>query len=130
MTAHEDYPGQLDMLRGLIATIRAVAEHGDIADVRKLLDEHQSDEQDAIAASIRTALPVSERRLAQLLDTIRTLGGRWPAGRVQDLRRLTGGATQRSIARRDLAELHRRGHLDQNGPRDGRYYTLRRKVDR
>ncbi|MFK0062672.1 hypothetical protein ACIQTN_26025 [Streptomyces werraensis] len=45
----EAYPGELVMLRGLVATLRVVAEHGDLADVVKLLDEHQRDEQDAYA---------------------------------------------------------------------------------
>lgn len=71
-----------------------------------------------------------EARLAQLLDTIRTHGRHWSAGRVQNLRRLTGGPTQRGTARRDLAELHRRGHLNQHGPLDGRFYTLRTRKDR
>lgn len=43
------YLGELAMLRGLVATLRAVAEHGDLPEVRKLLDEHQRDEQDAYA---------------------------------------------------------------------------------
>lgn len=43
-TPGEDYPGEMDMLRGLVATLRAVAEHGDLADVRKLLTEHASDD--------------------------------------------------------------------------------------
>jgi DeoR/GlpR family transcriptional regulator of sugar metabolism len=68
-----------------------------------------------------------EQRLAQLLDTIRTHGVRWTAGRVQNLRRLTGGPVQRGTARRDLAELARRGHLQEHGPNDGRFYTLRRR---
>jgi hypothetical protein len=58
-----------------------------------------------VKASIR------EQRLAQLLDTIRTHGGRWTSGRVQNLRRLTSGATQ-------------------HGPADGRYFTLRTRKDR
>lgn len=66
-----------------------------------------------------------EHRLAQLLDTIRTHGRRWTAGRVQNLRRLTGGPVQRGTARRDLAELARRGHLVQRGPDDGRFYILK-----
>lgn len=70
-----------------------------------------------------------ETRLAQLLDTIRTHGRRWTAGRVQNLRRLTGGPTQRGTARRDLAELHRRGHLNQHGPDDGRWYSLKTRKD-
>ena len=43
-TPGEDYPGEMDMLRGLVATLRAVAEHGDLADLKKLLTEHISDE--------------------------------------------------------------------------------------
>ena len=70
-----------------------------------------------------------EQRLAQLLDTIRTHGVRWTAGRVQNLRRLTGGSVQRGTARRDLAELYRRGHLIQHGPDDGRFYTLNSRKD-
>ncbi|WP_225840259.1 hypothetical protein [Streptomyces sp. NK08204] len=71
-----------------------------------------------------------EVRLAQLLDTIRTHPGRrWTASGVQDWRRLIGGPTQRSTARRDLAELARRGHLIQHGPDDGRFYTLKTRKD-
>lgn len=40
----EEYPGELDMLRGLMATTRVVADHGDLDDVRKLLDEHSADD--------------------------------------------------------------------------------------
>lgn len=69
-----------------------------------------------------------EARLAQLLDTIRTHPGqRWTASQVHELRRLTGGPTQRGTARRDLIELTRRGHLTAHGPTDGRYYLLTRK---
>lgn len=70
-----------------------------------------------------------EVRLTQLLDTIRTHGGHWPAGRVVDLRRLTGGSPHRSTARHDLAELARRGHLQEMGPDNGRYYTLATRKD-
>ena len=77
---------------------------------------------------MRTSTSSREQRLAQLLDTIRTHGARWTAGRVQNLRRLTGG-TQRGTASRDLQELTRRGHLNQCGPRDGRFYTLRTRKD-
>lgn len=71
-----------------------------------------------------------ERRLAQLLDTIRTHRGTWSPKRVQELRRFTGGPTQRTTAKHDLAELHRRGHLDRFGPDDDRFYTLKMRVDR
>jgi hypothetical protein len=43
------YNGELSMLRGLVATLRAVAKHGDLGDVQKLLAEHERDEQDAYA---------------------------------------------------------------------------------
>lgn len=68
-----------------------------------------------------------EARLAQLLDTIRTHGGKWSTGALQELRRKQGGTKQRGTARRDLAELHRRGHLHQHGAGDGRFYTLKRR---
>lgn len=68
-----------------------------------------------------------EARLAQLLDTIRTHGGKWSTGTLQELRRKQGGTKQRGTARRDLAELHRRGHLHQHGAGDGRFYTLKRR---
>ncbi|WAL93928.1 hypothetical protein [Streptomyces sp. Je 1-369] len=71
-----------------------------------------------------------ERRLEQLLDTIRTHGGRWTTSRVQDMRRRRGQTAQRGTARHDLAELHGRGHLVEHGPVDGRYYTLATREDR
>jgi hypothetical protein len=70
-----------------------------------------------------------EARLAQLLDTIRTHGGKWSTGALQELRRKQGGTKQRGTARRDLAELHRRGHLHQHGAGDGRFYTLKTRKD-
>jgi len=70
-----------------------------------------------------------ERRLEQLLDTMRTHGGKWTTSTVQTVRRTAGDPAQRGTARRDLAELHRRGHLHQYGAGDGRYYTLKRRTD-
>ncbi|MFJ2882395.1 hypothetical protein [Streptomyces sp. NPDC087272] len=44
----ESYPGELAMLRGLVATIRVTATHtSDMDEVRRLLDEHAADENDA-----------------------------------------------------------------------------------
>ncbi|MBM7088087.1 hypothetical protein JTP67_05875 [Streptomyces sp. S12] len=82
--------------------------------------------------STRTATRRSSReaRLAQLLDAIRTHGGRWTSGRVQDLRRLTGEAPCRTTARRDLHTLTARGHLQADGPDNGRYFILRTRKDR
>lgn len=52
--AGEAYPGELAMLHGLIATLTAVAEHGDLNDVRKLLEEHKADDT-AARAETKTA---------------------------------------------------------------------------
>ncbi|QCX81114.1 hypothetical protein C9F11_37655 [Streptomyces sp. YIM 121038] len=69
-----------------------------------------------------------EARLQRLLDEMRSHGGRWNTARVHALYRGPGwGAPQTGTARRDLAELHRRGHLTQHGPEDGRYYHLRKE---
>lgn len=63
-----------------------------------------------------------EQRLADLLDLLRSQPGRWSAGRLHRRRRAAGGPVQRGTARRDLAELARRGHLIERGPADGRWY--------
>lgn len=77
-----------------------------------------------------TALGSSrEQRLTQLLDVIRTRPGKWTAGHVQEHRRRNGGPVQRGTARRDLAELARRGYLQQHGPADGRFFTLNHRKD-
>ncbi|PWG13943.1 hypothetical protein DF268_08750 [Streptomyces sp. V2] len=67
-----------------------------------------------------------EQRLAATLAVIQGGRGAWSVGRLQRHRRAHGAPAQRSTARRDLAELARRGHLTQCGPHDGRYYTLRK----
>lgn len=82
-----------------------------------------------MSTATRTRASSREARLAQLLDTIRTHGGRWTSGRVQDLRRLTGHAPCRTTARRDLITLTDRGHLDQHGPDNDRNYTLKTRKD-
>lgn len=76
-----------------------------------------------------TAVSSREARLAALLDLIQTRGGHWPTSRLHSLRKTAGrGPSQRGTARRDLAELHRRGHLVRRGPADGRYYVLREEA--
>jgi hypothetical protein len=78
-------------------------------------------------ASTVTRKSSREARLAQLLDTIRTWGGRWTSGRVQDLRRTTGDVPCRTTARRDLLTLAARGHLQAVGPDSNRSFILRVK---
>lgn len=41
------YDGELVMLRGLVATLNAIANHGDLSDVQKLLREHAGDDAEA-----------------------------------------------------------------------------------
>ncbi len=82
-----------------------------------------------LAPAAVTAGSSRERRLEQLLDTIRTHSVRWTTSRVQDMRRRQGQTPKRGTARHDLAELHRRGHLIQHGPQDDRYYTLATRRD-
>ncbi|NUS78436.1 MAG: hypothetical protein HOV70_19865 [Streptomyces sp.] len=135
-TDGQAYDGELAMLRGLVRTLRVAVrpDEVDVDEVRRLLHEHASDEAEAYARekSSRPAADATpdkaaarERRLTELLDTIRTHGGKWSSGSVQQIRRAAGGPVQRGTARRDLIELTRRGHLAQHGTGDGRYYTLR-----
>lgn len=132
------YDGELAMLRGLVRVLRTVVRENDTLDeVRRLLWEHASDDAAAREAEGKSSRPAAdatpdkvdryEARLAQLLDTIRTHGGKWSTDTLQELRRKQGGTKQRGTARRDLAELHRRGHLNQHGAGDGRFYTLKRR---
>ncbi|MFI1676999.1 hypothetical protein [Streptomyces sp. NPDC020607] len=103
------------------------------ADGRPVALFFDTEARDKVAAWLAPKPPrdsVRERRLEQLLDTIRTHGGRWTTSRVQDMRRRQGQTAQRGTARHDLAELHGRGHLVEHGPADGRYYTLATREDR
>lgn len=45
------YDGQLAMLTGLVATLNAVAEHGDLSEVRKVLAEYAIDDAAARSAA-------------------------------------------------------------------------------
>ncbi|MET8978507.1 hypothetical protein ABZX85_23105 [Streptomyces sp. NPDC004539] len=51
-------------------------------------------------------------RQLRLLNAVRTYGGQWTTARARALYTVTDpGASQRGTARRDLALLHRAGHL-------------------
>ncbi|RPE40210.1 hypothetical protein EDD90_3246 [Streptomyces sp. Ag109_O5-1] len=133
----EAYPGQLAMLSGLIATLRAVAQHGDLSDVRKLLAEHERDEQDAYAEAegkssrrAADATPGLTERQERLLDAIRAHGGEWTTRRVLGFFALTDpDVVQRGTARRDLATLQRAGHLVLVDTPDNRHYVLHTRKD-
>lgn len=133
MSAPEDYPGELAMLRGLVRTLRVVVRQDasaekQRAEVRKLLHEHASDDAAARAeqASSRPSADAGlTDRQARLLGAIRTHGGEWTTRRVLHLFALTDpSVVQRGTARRDLATLHRAGHLVLVDDPDNRHYAL------
>jgi len=129
------YPGELAMLHGLIATLRVVAEHGDLRQVRKLLEEHKADDAAARAETV-TAPAGPTGRVAQLLDAIRTGRGRWTTvtafrfyrDHIRSLDHIPN--TQlRAVARGDLRDLTAWGHLARHEEPGRQYYTLKTPKD-
>ena len=129
------YPSELAMLHGLIATLRAVAEHGDLNDVRKLLEEHQTDHA-AARAETHTVPAGPTGRVAQLLDAIRTARGRWTTvtafrfyrDHIRSLDHIPN--TQlRAVARGDLRDHTTWGHLARHEEPGRQYYTLKTRKD-
>lgn len=134
----EKYPGELDMLRGLVATLHVVARHGDLPDVVKLLDEHQRDEQDAHAEAptVSDGPTGPTGRVGQLLDAIRTRRGRWTTQQVarfyrDNVRSLDGMpfGQVRTVARGDLRDLAAWGHLVRHEEPGRQYFTLKTRKD-
>lgn len=129
------YPGELAMFHGLIATLTAVAEHGDLKDVRKLLEEHQTDT--AAARTETTTVPAGPTgRVGQLLDAIRTRRGRWTTQQVarfyrDNVRSLDGmpDGQVRTVARGDLRDLAAWGHLIRHEEPGRQYYLLKTRKD-
>ncbi|MFC9465168.1 hypothetical protein [Streptomyces coelicoflavus] len=141
----EAYPGELDMLRGLLTTLHIVAEHGDLDDVRKLLTEHHSDDQaaraeweKASATAPTTTAAGPTGRVGQLLDAIRTARGEWPVHRAIAFYRDNVPALRsmphrhlRTVARGDLRDLTAWGHLQRHDDPENarRFYTLKTRKD-
>jgi hypothetical protein len=76
------------------------------------------------------AVPGLSERQARLLDAIRMHGGEWATARVLALYALTDpGVVQRGTARRDLAALHRAGHLVLVDGPGNRHYVLNTRKD-
>ncbi|MYR61143.1 hypothetical protein GTY54_34605 [Streptomyces sp. SID625] len=126
-TDTEAYPGELDMLRTLVRTLRMVVRPttADLNDVRRLLWQHASDD-----GAARSLTPGLTPRQARLLDAIRTWGGQWNTCRVLALYSLTDPAiVQRGTARRDLDALHRAGYLALVDEPSNKHYVLARKGD-
>ncbi|MFD4968881.1 hypothetical protein [Streptomyces sp. NPDC058424] len=134
----EAYPGELAMYRQLVRTLRADVrpDDADLNQVRDRLHQHAAadvtarEEAKGKSSHPANATPRLTGRRARLLDAIRAHRGRWDTGRVLDLYRLTEpGHIQRVTARRDLGYLQWCGYLDQHGPANGRFYTLKARKD-
>ncbi|MEU7381513.1 hypothetical protein AB0A91_16225 [Streptomyces sp. NPDC042207] len=134
----EAYPGELDMLRGLVRTLRTVVrpDDADMDEVRQLLHHHASD--DAAAREEAKTTPAGPTgRVGRLLDAIRTGRGRWTTTRAaqfyRDARLGPPGATWtriRTVARGDLRDLAAWGHLLRYEEPGRQYYTLKTRKDR
>jgi Fe2+ or Zn2+ uptake regulation protein len=99
-----------------------------MGEVRRLLHHHATDDaaaREEATAPAATATPGLTERQHRLLDAIRTHRGEWTTRRVLHLFALTDpGIVQRGTARRDLATLHRAGHLVLVDDPDNRHYAL------
>ncbi|MFF1483086.1 hypothetical protein ACIGZH_01915 [Streptomyces sp. NPDC058319] len=123
----ESYPGELDMLRSLVRTLRMVVRPADASlnEVRRLLWQHASDD-----GAARNLNPGLTARQARLLEAVRTWGGQWNTCRVLAVYSLTDPeVVQWGTARRDLAALHRAGHLALVDEPNNKHYVLARKGD-
>ncbi|MFI2632577.1 hypothetical protein ACH5A2_19595 [Streptomyces collinus] len=129
----ENYPGELEMLRGLVRTLRAAARWGCIAEVQKLLWEHARDEAAAYeqageksSPAGADATPADNARQTALLDAIRKdPTGRWKSGRaVKALRAAGHHPISPSTASHCLAVLAAAGHLIRHEEEGVRWYEV------
>ncbi|WP_086768139.1 hypothetical protein [Streptomyces bobili] len=123
------YPGELDMLRGLVRTLRLVVRDGtDMAEVQRLLHRHADDDRAARHEFGHRAANATFRR-AVLLDEIRkNPAGRWKSGRaVGVLRRRGLHPISAGTASADLVALAAVGHLVLHGEKGVRWYEVARR---
>lgn len=141
--ATEQFPGELEMFRFLVRTLRTVVRENDtLPEVRRLLWQHAADEGAAYDARQKSsptgvdATPGPTGRVAQLLDAIRTGHGKWTTvtafrfyrDHIRSLDRIPN--TQlRAVARGDLRDLAVWGHLIRHEEPGRQYYTLKTRKD-
>ncbi|MER5213659.1 hypothetical protein ABT063_24585 [Streptomyces sp. NPDC002838] len=147
-TVTENYPGELEMLRGLVRTLRTVVRENDtLPEVRRLLWEQASDEGAAYAeATEKSSRPAADATADpkatgpalkwpddwdEVLDTaIRAEGGEWQPKRVQQLYLVRyGRGLYRSNARQFLSKRAHAGLLTLHDRPNGRFYTLNARKD-
>lgn len=91
------YDGQLVMLTGLVATLNAVAEHGDLTEVRKLLAEHAAEDaaaREKISPAGADATSDLHGRILKAIDSTRGPALPLPA----HTRRLLAAAVTEAVA--------------------------------
>ncbi|WP_329291937.1 hypothetical protein [Streptomyces pseudovenezuelae] len=116
-----------EVLREAAQHVRNVRQAGALIQtpVEDLLDEEADRAEGKASATAPTATPELTNRQARLLTAIRTYGAEWTTRRALHFFALTDpGVVQRGTARRDLATLHRAGHLVLVNDPDNRHYVL------
>jgi alkylhydroperoxidase family enzyme len=127
----ENYPGELEMFRGLVRVLRVAARNEDMPEVQRLLWEHASDEaaayEQAGETPDRTAADL-ERQAALMAGIRKEPARRWKSGRaVGLLRRLGYHPISPRTASRDLAALAAAGLLVMHEETGVRFYTVARR---
>ncbi|MFI0268616.1 hypothetical protein [Streptomyces luteogriseus] len=124
----ENYPGELEMFRGLVRVLRIAARNEDMPEVQRLLWDHARDEADAYAQAQVAPDPTAadlERQTALMAGIRQEPARRWKSGRaVGLLRRLGYHPISPRTASRDLAALAGAGLLVMHEEKGVRWYEV------
>lgn len=122
----EAYPGELDMLRGLVRTLRVVVREDDsVAEVRRLLHQHADDDR-AARTEMDGPKGAAAARQAVLLEVVLSNPtARWKSGLAISVLREHGfHPISPSTASHDLAALAAAGHLVRHEEPGVRWYEV------
>ncbi|MGW7495410.1 hypothetical protein ACWGKA_14060 [Streptomyces luteogriseus] len=129
-TVTENYPGELEMFRGLVRVLRIAARNEDMPEVQRLLWDHARDEAAAYEAAPEQTTPDPtaadlERQTALMAGIRQEPARRWKSGRaVNLLRRLGYHPISPRTASRDLAALAGAGLLVMHEEKGVRWYEV------
>ena len=124
----ENYPGELEMIRGLVRVLRIAARNEDMPEVQRLLWDHARDEAAAYEAAPDQTAADLERQTALMAGIRQEPARRWKSGRaVNLLRRLGYHPISPRTASRDLAALAGAGLLVMHDEKGVRFYTVARQ---